>query len=115
MEGFTRRVASWWTEGFDLLVTPTLGEPPPPLGYLAEDPDDPARSLQRLFSLMAFTPQFNATGQPAISLPLHWSSDGLPIGVQVVAAYAREDLLLGVAGQLERSVPWSERRPPIRA
>jgi amidase len=115
MEGFTRRVAGWWTEGFDLLVTPTLGEPPPPLGYLTEDPDDPARSLQRLFSLMAFTPQFNATGQPAISLPLHWSSEGLPIGVQVVAAYAREDLLLGVAGQLERSVPWSERRPPIRA
>jgi amidase len=115
IEGFTRRMASWWAGGFDLLVTPTLGEPPPPLGYLKDDPADPSRALQRLFALMAFTPQFNATGQPAISLPLHWSPAGLPVGVQVVAAYAGEGLLLSVAGQLEAALPWSERRPPIRA
>jgi amidase len=115
IEGFTRRMAGWWTDGFDLLVTPTLGEPPPPLGYLKDDPDDPSRSLRRLFALMAFTPQWNATGQPAISLPLHWNAGGLPIGVQIVAAYAREDLLFRVAGQLERAVPWSQHRPPIHA
>jgi amidase len=115
IEGFTRRMASWWADGFDLLVTPTLGEPPPPLGYLKDDPEDPSRALRRLLGLMIFTPQFNATGQPAISLPLHWSPDGLPVGVQIVAAYAREDLLFRVAGQLERAVPWSDRRPSVRA
>jgi amidase len=115
IEAFTRRMASWWAEGFDLLVTPTLGEPPPPLGYLEDDPANPSRALQRLFALMAFTPQFNATGQPAISLPLHWSPDGLPIGVQVVSAYAGEGLLLRVAAQLERAQPWSERRPATRS
>jgi len=55
------------------------------------------------------------TGQPAISLPLHWSEDGLPIGVQLVAAYGREDLLIRVAAQLEEARPWGERRPPVHA
>jgi amidase len=55
------------------------------------------------------------TGQPAISLPLHMTPDGLPIGVQLVAAYGREDLLLGVAAQLERTAPWADRRPPLHA
>jgi amidase len=58
---------------------------------------------------------FNFTGQPAISLPLHWNEAGLPIGVQLVAASAREDLLLRVAGQLEEARPWRDRRPPVCA
>ena len=57
----------------------------------------------------------NITGQPAVSLPLHWSADGLPIGVQLVAAYGREDVLLAVAAQLESAQPWSGRRPPVDA
>ena len=64
---------------------------------------------------MPFTTQFNVTGQPAVSLPLAWSSAGLPIGVQLVAAYAGEDLLIRLASQLERAQPWSDRRPRVFA
>jgi amidase len=63
--------------------------------------------------LLRFTIPFNVTGQPAISLPLHWSDEGLPIGVQLVAAFGREDLLLRVAAQLEADGAWRGRRPPI--
>ena len=62
-----------------------------------------------------FTAAFNSTGQPAISLPLHWNDDGLPIGVQLVAELGREDLLLRVAAQLEEAAPWADRRPPLFA
>jgi len=65
--------------------------------------------------LVAFTAPFDVTGQPAISLPLHWNDDGLPIGVQLVAAYGREDVLLRVGAQLEDARPWNGRRPPISA
>jgi amidase len=64
---------------------------------------------------MAFTEPFNVTGQPALSLPLHWSADGLPIGVQLVARVGREDLLFRVAAQLEAARPWRARRPPLHA
>jgi amidase len=62
-----------------------------------------------------FTAGFNSSGQPAISLPLHWSEDGLPIGVQLVAAYGREDLLIRVAAQLEQAQPWADRWPDLAA
>jgi amidase len=113
LEAYARRMASWWASGFDLLVTPTIALPPPPLGYLAPDPEHPEAAVERILSLMSFTPQFNATGQPAISLPLHRNGEGLPIGVQVVAAYAREDQLFQVAAQLEQAVQWTEHRPTL--
>ena len=64
-------------------------------------------------AMVAFTAPFNITGQPAISLPLHQSVEGLPIGMQLVGAPAREDLLIRVAAQLEQAAPWADRRPPV--
>ena len=64
-------------------------------------------------ALAVFTPAFNTTGQPAISLPLHVDDDGLPVGVQLVAAYGREDVLVRVAAQLEEAAPWAHRHPPL--
>jgi amidase len=115
IHGYTRRVASWWEGGFDLLLTPTLPEPPPLLGHFRPDPDDPTAAGFRATAFAAFTLPFNATGQPAISLPLHWTADGLPVGIQLVAAYCGEDVLIRVAAQLEEALPWAERRPPVQA
>ena len=112
---FARRVAAWWSEGFDLLVTPTIPEPPPPLGELVPDPARPLAGFIRSGQLTPYVIPFNVTGQPAISLPLYWNAEGLPIGVQLVAAFGREDLLLQVAAQLEEALPWRDRRPPIHA
>jgi amidase len=115
LDAWTRRVAAWWAGGFDLLLTPTLAEPPPRLGTISSAAGPPEEVLGRVTGLIPFTPPYNVTGQPAVSLPLHWSADGLPIGVQLVAAYGREDQLVGVAAALEEAAPWSDRRPPISA
>jgi amidase len=100
---------------YDLLVTPTIGQLPAPHGTLDYDnPDHTVRSwLRRLFEYGPFTAPFNISGHPAVSLPLGHSREGLPIGVQLVAAAGREDLLLRVAAQLERAVPWHDRRPSL--
>jgi amidase len=113
----TRRGADWWASGFDLLLTPTMAVPPAPLGEMGSGRDDenPLMPIVRATPHAIFTAGFNASGQPAISLPLHWSDEGLPIGVQLVAAFGREDLLLRVASQLEEARPWAERRPPVFA
>jgi len=112
LQRFERRMSSWWAEdGFDLLVTPVLAAPPPALGWLTT----PGLSGPRTARLVQFVRQYNATGQPAISLPLHWTPDGLPVGVQLIARYGREDVLIRVAAQLEQAQPWGHRRPPIRA
>jgi amidase len=113
IHGYTRRLAAWWSEGFHLLLTPTIAEPPPPLGSFESPADNPLQGIFRAAALVPFTPPFNVTGQPAISLPLHWNDDGLPIGVQLVAAYGGEDLLIRVAAQLEQARPWADRRPPV--
>ncbi|MEZ5142423.1 MAG: amidase [Acidimicrobiales bacterium] len=112
---YTRRMAEWWAGGFDVLVTPTIPELPPELGTFAAQPDNPLNGLFRSAAIVPFTAPFNTTGQPAVSLPLHWSDDGLPIGVQLVAAYGREDVLVRLASQLEAAAPWSDRLPPIHA
>jgi amidase len=112
---FTPRVAAWWSEGFDLLLTPTLAEPPPPLGELISAREAPLAAGLRAGMIVPFTPPFNTTGQPAISLPLHWNKAGLPIGIQLVGAPRRDDLLVRVATQLERALPWIERHPPVSA
>jgi amidase len=112
---WTRQMLSWWhpsdgAAGFDLLLTPVLAGPPPPIGYLSGPQAD-----ERLRELLQFTVQFNVTGQPAVSLPLHWNDAGLPVGIQLVAAHAREDVLIRVASQLEQAQPWADRRPVVSA
>lgn len=108
---FRRAVHQWWDDGFDLLLTPTLAEPPVRIGEHDPAPDDPMRGMRRAAEFVPFTPPFNASGQPAINVPLHWNADGLPIGVQLVAGYGREDLLIRVAAQLELASPWAWRVP----
>lgn len=111
----SRIIAGIHESGFDLLLTPTLGEPPPLLGSFDDSGPDPMIAFERALLSGCFTAASNATGQPAISLPLHWSETGLPIGVQLVAPLGREDVLIRVAAQLERAVPWADRTPPTFA
>jgi amidase len=110
----TRPVGAFFTE-HDLLITPTLGRLPAPHGTLRYD--DPGHSLaswlQSMFDYGPFTMVFNISGQPAISLPLGHSDGGLPIGVQIIAPYGREDLLFQIAYQLEEAMPWDHRTPRV--
>jgi amidase len=108
----TREVEQWFASGFDLLLNPTLGEPPLPLGLL-HTPDEPFNGFIRAAAFVPYTPLANLVGGPAISLPLSWNDDDLPIGVQLQAAYGREDLLLRVAAQLAAARPWADRIPPV--
>jgi amidase len=124
-----RRMAPFF-ERFDVLMTPTLGAPPVRIGAL-----QPSRAEQRImrivnaldagwvlgalgvieplarktFEYIPFTPLFNATGQPAMSMPLHWNAAGLPIGTQFVARLGEDALLFRLAGQMERAQPWFDR------
>ena len=107
---WSRRLLAWW-ESYDILVTPVIAVPPPPLGWLS----DPELGTERLTSILQFTAQFNMTGQPAMSVPLHWSADDLPVGVQFVADADGESLLFRLAGQLEAAAPWADRLPPTYA
>ncbi len=102
---------------YDLLLTPTLARLPAPHGTLDQDGagQDARDWLRRILEYGPFTAPFNVSGHPAISLPLGQSREGLPIGVQLVAAVGREDLLLQVAAQLEEALPWRDRQPPVFA
>jgi amidase len=110
---FRREVQAWWSDGWDLLLTPTVAEPPPLLTEFDPVPGDPSAQMRRAGRWVVYTPAFNMSGQPAISLPLHWNDAGLPIGVQLVAAYGREDVLVRVAAQLEAAHPWADRHPAV--
>jgi len=110
----SRRMVSWWDHN-DVLVTPTVGQLAPILGQFGPTDDDPLAGVFNATPIVSFTIAFNITGQPAISLPLAMSSGGVPIGVQLVAAPGREDVLLRLAAQLESANPWADRRPVIWA
>jgi amidase len=105
-----RATVAFWAD-HDLLLTPTLAMPPMPLGWETE-PDDPWEQFDRAAAFTPFTAVFNVTGQPAVSLPLHWTDDGLPIGVQLVGPPLGEALLFRISSQLEAARPWADRRPP---
>lgn len=99
---------------FDVFVTPTLTQPPRPLGYFDMSEPDLDR-YNALWSDAVFTFPFNMSGQPAISLPLHWSTEGLPIGVQLAGRFGDEATLLSLGAVLEQEMPWKHRRPPVSA
>ncbi len=107
----SRHIADFF-ESFDVWLTPTLPEPPVPIGTFSgaltrvEDWDP-------IIAYMSFCCVANATGQPSISLPLHWNAEGLPIGSMFAAAYANEAVLLQLAGQLEQALPWVKKHPPV--
>jgi len=133
LEGTGRTLGAFF-EDVDLHLTPTLATPPPRIGEL--QPSGVEATLLRLLGLFGsgrllrvaglleqaaadafgftpWTPLYNATGQPAMSVPLHWSADGLPIGVHFVGHFGDEATLLRVAGQVERASPWFSRLPPL--
>ena len=111
LQAHARAICGWWAQGFDLLLTPATTQPPPRIGAFSPSSTDPMAPLRGTVPYIAYTVPFNISGQPAISLPLHHTAEGLPTGVQAVAAMGREDLLLAVAGQLERAGAWSAVRP----
>ncbi len=115
LHAYNRRLAAWWEGGFDLLLTPTFIDPPTPLGAFEPTQEEPLRGMLQALRCAHLPSFFNMSGQPAISLPLHWTEGGLPIGVQLVAAYGREDLLIRVAAQLEAAAPWADKLPPVCA
>ncbi len=105
-----RGIVAFW-EGYDLVLTPTLAQPPVEIGALHDE--DPWREVRNAGRFTPFTQVANITGQPAVSVPLHWSDGGLPIGVQLVGRPAGEAMLFRVASQLERARPWRDRRPVV--
>ncbi len=100
---------------YDAWLTPTLAQPPVPLGYFEYTPQTRDQHIKRLGDFTGFTLIANATGQPGISLPLHWNDDNLPIGVHFTGRYGDEATLLSLAAQLEEARPWADRRPPLCA
>lgn len=98
---------------YDVWLTPTVAAPPPPLGAFRSSPDDPGRGMRAAGEFLAFTPFVNVTGQPAMSVPLFWNGEGLPIGVHFVGRYGDEGTLFRLGGQLERARPWANRVPSV--
>jgi amidase len=114
MQSYARGVAAWFAD-FDVMMLPTVPEPPMMLGRINAHAPDPFAQLLDSGRLTTFTMPFNLTGQPAISLPLGAGRTGLPIGVQLVAPFGREDVLFRLASQLEAAAPWADRHPPLTA
>ena len=104
------RTAIEATAGFDIVLTPTLGLPPQPVGFFAEDGDVMA-NLRRQGQFTPFTAVYNMTGQPAVNLPLHWTAAGTPIGISLTGRPAGEGPLIALAAQLEAARPWTGHKP----
>ncbi len=114
LQRVARQVARFF-EDTDLWLTPTLAEPPVELGSFAATQDDPMAAVARAFAFSPFTPLANITGQPAMSVPVEFDTDGLPIGVHFTARTGDEATLLRTAAQLEEACPWRERLPRVHA
>jgi len=107
-------IADALMSSYDVILTPTLAQPPALVGGLRNDAD-PAAEFAGLASYMPYTPLYNATGQPAVNVPLHWTAAGLPIGVMLGGRYGADATLVSLAAQLERARPWAQRRPEVWA
>lgn len=112
LQRIAREVAPFFAQ-YDVWLTPTATQPPQALGWFDFDPRHPRQATERMEDVPRFTAIVNVTGQPAISLPLHWTPDGLPIGVQLVGRYADEGTLFRLAAQLEADAPWAHRWPAV--
>jgi amidase len=112
LQRIARDVARFFVD-YDFWVTPTLAQPPLPLGRFDSPPEDPLQGLRQASDFAPFTPICNATGQPAMSVPLFWNAAGLPIGVQFIGAFGNEAGLFRLAAQLEEARPWANRRPTV--
>ena len=111
LQALARRIVALWDE-LDVLLTPTLALTPVPIGW-QESADGAIEQLLRNTEFTPFTAVANLTGLPAMSIPLHWSDEDIPIGVQAIGPPAGEELLLRLAAQLEAARPWTHRRPPV--
>ena len=112
LQVFSRQIVRDWGKDYDLLLTPSLAMEPPKIGWLyATGETDPKKLLWRCTEMVPYSGWCNVTGQPAISLPTHMSASGLPIGVQLAAPPFREDLLLEVGAELERTIGWAALLP----
>jgi len=109
------RITGNFFNNYDVFITPTIARPPAPLGELNQDRRGMTAMewTRQVFDYVPFTPLFNSTGQPAISLPLYWSANNLPVGVQLVGRFGDEATLLRLGAQLETARPWANRRPPV--
>jgi amidase len=114
LQKVSRQVARFFLD-YDVWLTPTLGEPPVPLGTFDSPPENPLQGLIRAASFVPFTPICNITGQPAMSVPLYWNAEGLPIGSHFIGRFGDEATLFRLAAQLEQARPWAGRRPPVSA
>jgi amidase len=110
---YSRQLIAMW-DGIDVLLTPTLAKPPIEIGALEpKEGEQPLQMLMNSAEWVPFTPVWNVTGQPAISLPLHETDGGLPVGIQLVGPPAGEELLLSLSAQIEAAAPWADRRPAL--
>jgi amidase len=114
LESVARSLVTFF-EPYDAVLTPALGGRPVPIGEIDGLGADPMIKYRKSAAFTPFTAIVNVTGQPAISLPLYHGDDGLPTAVQLIGRPAREDVLLALATQLERALPWADRLPPLAA
>lgn len=112
IQNIARVVARFFVE-YDIWLTPTLGEPPVPLGTFDSTEENPLAGFTRSVTYVPFTPICNATGQPAMSVPLFWNDEGLPVGSHFIGRFGDEATLFRLAAQLEEARPWADRRPPV--
>jgi amidase len=114
LQRFSRKIANWYHRGnYDLLLSPTMRIPPTKIGSFQSSPDDPMKSIRLALSFVAFTRTQHITGQPAMSVPLYWNEDNIPIGVQFAGRFGDEATLFRLAAQLEQARPWAGKKPLI--